>query len=41
LVLVLRFEDPDRGIQVLDTAGLRGTAARELFSHLPEPTFEE
>ena len=40
-VLVLRFEDPDRAIQVLDAAGLRGSAAEELFSNLPEPTFAE
>jgi hypothetical protein len=39
-VLVLRFEDLDRAIQVLDAAGLRGMAARELFSHLPEPILE-
>ena len=40
-VLVLRFEDPDRAIQILDAAGLRGSAAEELFSNLPEPTFAE
>ena len=34
-LLVLRFEDPDRAIEVLDAAGLHGAAAEELFSHLP------
>lgn len=40
-ILVLRFADPDRAIQVRAAAGLRGTAAQELFGHLTEPNFEE
>jgi hypothetical protein len=34
-VLLFRFEDPDRAIQVLTDAGLHVVEAEELFSHVP------
>ncbi len=34
-VLLFRFEDPDRAIDVLKGAGLRVVEAEELFSHVP------